>query len=166
MTDITPDPRDRLPQRGHPAHGVKAQTDLPTIIFLTVCTKNRNPWLASADIHDLLVRVWSAATAWIVGRYVVMPDHLHLFATPGTPELPLENWVKYWKSRFSNAHRNLAHEWQVDHWDRRLRSDDSYDQKWKYVRNNPVRHGLVKAAEDLPYQGEVNVLRWRGDGRG
>jgi putative transposase len=165
MTDPL-DPRERLPQRSRPVHGVKIQSHLPTIVFLTVCTKNRTPWLASAEVHDLLLSVWKSATAWIVGRYVVMPDHLHLFATPGTPELPLENWVKFWKSRFSTAHRNVAHAWQVDHWDRRLRSDDSYDKKWDYVRNNPVRHRLVSEADEWPYQVELNVLRWRGDGRG
>ena len=160
------DSQSEPPQRRRPAHGVKIQADLPTIVFLTVCTKNRAPWLTSPDVHELLLHVWADAKAWIVGRYVIMPDHLHLFTTPGTPELPLENWVKYWKSRFSTAHRNQAHEWQVNHWDRRLRSDDSYDEKWQYVRGNPVRHGLVKDASDWPYQGELNTLRWRGESRG
>lgn len=33
--------------------------------------------------------------------------------------------------------------WQQDYWDRQLRSGESYAEKWNYVRNNPVRHGLV-----------------------
>jgi hypothetical protein len=37
----------------------------------------------------------------------------------------------------------LEHRWQTDHWDRRLRSDESYAEKWEYVRCNAVRHGLV-----------------------
>ena len=36
----------------------------------------------------------------------------------------------------------------------------SYDEKWQYVRNNPVRHGLVESAEKWPYQGELNRLEW------
>ena len=36
-----------------------------------------------------------------------------------------------------------------------LRSDESYSQKWNYVRENPVRAGLVKSAADWPYQGEI-----------
>lgn len=149
------------PQRHHPTHGVRINSSLPTIVFLTVCTKQRDPWLANPHVHDLLVVTWRNATAWLVGRYVIMPDHIHLFATPGALQLPLENWVKYWKSRFSNAHRVREHKWQVDHWDRRMRSDDSYSEKWEYVRNNPVRHGLVKSAEEWPFQGELKVLRWR-----
>jgi len=48
--------------------------------------------------------------------------------------------------------------WQRDYWDRQLRRDESYAQKWDYVVNNPVRHGYVACAEDWRYQGELNVL--------
>ena len=50
--------------------------------------------------------------------------------------------------------------WQRDCWDRQLRTGESYAQKWEYVRNNPVRKGLVANADDWPYQGELNVLEW------
>jgi putative transposase len=91
-----------------------------------------------------------------------MPDHVHLFAAPGDIDLSLENWVRYWKSQFTKRSPRLKHTWQTDHWDRRLRRSESYDQKWEYVRSNPVRHGLVARAEDWPYQGEVHVLPWIG----
>ena len=149
-----------LPRRAHPAHGVKIDTFKPTIVFITVCTKDRAPWLASPDVHELLVSVWSGATAWLVGRYAIMPDHIHLFATPNGIDIPLDNWVRYWKSQFSKRHRNDQHHWQTDHWDRRLRDDQSYDGEWEYVRTDPVRHELVEKPEDWPYQGELNVLRW------
>ena len=45
--------------------------------------------------------------------------------------------------------------WQPGFFDHLLRNDESYAQKWEYVRQNPVRAGLVKSAEDWPYQGEV-----------
>ncbi len=31
-------------------------------------------------------------------------------------------------------------------------------QKWEYVRDNPVRHGLVASAEEWPYQGEIVLI--------
>jgi putative transposase len=84
-----------MPNRKHPTHGVSFdETDFP-IIFLTVCTKARRPWLASEDVHRLLCNTWRHATAWLVGRYVVMPDHVHLFAAPGSQPVPLDNWVRY-----------------------------------------------------------------------
>ncbi|MBI3919804.1 MAG: hypothetical protein HY318_00195 [Armatimonadetes bacterium] len=130
------------------------------IVYLTVCTKDRRGWLATDKNHALLVKVWTEATAWLVGRYVIMPDHIHLFAVPGQMEIEFDNWVRYWKSQFSKQHHGHSHRWQTDHWDTRLRSSESYEEKWEYVRNNPVRHGLVERSEDWPYQGEIHVLPW------
>jgi putative transposase len=45
--------------------------------------------------------------------------------------------------------------WQEGFFDHVLRSDESYSQKWNYVRENPVRAGLVKSVEEWPYQGEI-----------
>jgi putative transposase len=149
-----------MPSRKHPAHGVFGETSDSPIVFLTVCTKNREPWLANSEIHKLLCAIWHQATAWLIGRYVIMPDHLHLFAAPGASSLPLDNWVRYWKSQFTKVHHVERHQWQVDHWDTRLRSWESYEDKWIYVRENPVRRGLVKNADDWPYQGILNELRW------
>jgi len=147
-------------QRSRPAHGVHIDTFKPTIVFLTVCTKDRAPWLACDGVHKLLVEVWRNATAWLVGRYVIMPDHLHLFASPGRPQLPFENWVRYWKSQFTKRHGMPEQRWHSDHWDRRLRNDESYAEKWDYTRLNPVRHGLVARAEDWPFQGEIVSIRY------
>jgi putative transposase len=157
---VQPGAYDDLPTRRHPAKGVHVQPLGATIVFVTVCTKNRDRWLADPAVHDLLIDVWRGATAWVVGRYVLMPDHLHLFCSPGSPALPLVNWIRFWKSRFSTLHGNPGHVWHVDAWDRRLRSGESYREKWDYVRNNPVRKGLVKTAEEWPYQGELNDLEW------
>jgi putative transposase len=33
-----------------------------------------------------------------------------------------------------------------------LRSDESAKQKWQYIRENPVRAGLVKESDDWPYR--------------
>ena len=123
-----------MPIRKHPIHGIELPAvDQTLIIFLTVCTKNRQPWLATDDIHNLLRKNWKCSAEWLVGRYVVMPDHIHLFTSPGKIDLPLENWVRYWKSKFTKAHRVADHRWQVDHWDTRLRSWQSYEDKWNYV---------------------------------
>lgn len=159
--------------RQHPAHGILISSGGPTIVFLTVCTKDRRPWLDNSGVHELLRAVWADAKAWLVGRYVLMPDHVHLFCAPNEegsagaspsqadPSLPpLDNWVRYWKSQFSKRDQRPQHRWQADHWDTRLRHDESYEAKWEYVRNNPVRAGLVVCPEDWPYSGELHVLHW------
>ena len=48
--------------------------------------------------------------------------------------------------------------WQEEFFDIVLRSSESYSQKWNYVRENPVRAGLVKKSDDWPFQGEIESL--------
>lgn len=151
---------EELPNRHHPAHGVRINPIERTIVFVTICTKYRKPWLATSETHQQLCEIWTDATAWRVGRYVLMPDHVHLFVAPGTPALPLDNWMRYWKSKFTKGHGVKSHRWQSHHWDTRLRHSQSYDAKWEYVMHNPARHGLVRRAEDWPFRGEIFHLPW------
>ena len=88
-----------------------------------------------------------------------MPDHIHLFAafSPASPDLSF--WVKGLKAVVA---RHLKTQdlnppyWQERFFDHVLRSEESYAQKWVYVRDNPVRAGLVANWADWPYQGEIN----------
>jgi putative transposase len=57
-------------------------------------------------------------------------------------------------------HLSGAGEWQRDFWDTRLRRGENYTQKWNYVRENPLRAGLVKRPEDWLFQGRMNILLW------
>ena len=132
----------------------------PTIVYDTVCTKDRQPWLKNDDVHSLLQEVWTEAEAWAMGRYMIMPDHIHFFAGFAGSLIPYENWVRYWKSQFSKRHKNTSHRWQTDDWDTRMRTWKQYDEKWEYVRWNPVRHELVDHPDEWPFQGTIHELRW------
>jgi len=44
--------------------------------------------------------------------------------------------------------------WRRGFFDRLIRNSESYVQKWEYVRENPVRAGLVSRSEDWPFQGK------------
>jgi putative transposase len=48
--------------------------------------------------------------------------------------------------------------WQEEFFDHVLRSSESYSQKWDYVKENPVRAGLVKSSKEWPWQGEIEPL--------
>ena len=153
-------PHIPFPQRKQIPHGVLYLDSQPTVIFDTVCTRNRRPWLDNHDVHVLLRQVWSQASLWLVGRYVIMPDHIHIFAAATADAIGFENWCRYWKSQFSKHHRNSLHRWQEDHWDTRIQGRQQYEEKWHYVRDNPVRAGLVGRAEDWPYQGILHPFVW------
>jgi len=53
-----------------------------------------------------------------------------------------------------------ASHWQKDFFDHVLRSEESYEEKWHYVRENPVRAGLVKRWQDWPFGGEIFDLEY------
>ena len=147
-----------LPQRKRPAHGVHRRHDRPKIVYDTVCVRDRQFALDDSLIHDLLRDVWTEADRWRVGRYMIMPDHIHYFAAPSVETHDLEPWVKYWKSIFRKRSGIAL---QTGHWDTRIRSAAHYQQIWEYIVQNPVRKGLVAAPELWPYQGELYELPWR-----
>ncbi|MDX6766998.1 MAG: transposase [Candidatus Methylacidiphilales bacterium] len=132
------------------------------MIFLTVAVNGRRPLLNRDTIYQLLKSVWSDAKDWKVGRYVLLPDHVHLFCAPVSmnPILSLPSWITYWKRTSTRRWPYLEEKpvWQREYWDRQLRSVDHYESKWNYVFQNPVRAGLVKEAEDWPYQGVIENL--------
>jgi len=146
------------PNRKHPTHGVFLSPSLPTIVFVTICTKDRKPWLAQSTVHQALVKIWHTSTAWLVGRYVLMPDHLHFFCAPYDSTVRLGQWIAYWKAAFTRMRIPGTGLWQRGYWDRRLRKQESYSEKWAYVRENPVRKGLCHTPDQWPYQGEIFPL--------
>jgi len=154
----------RRSERKTPAHFPPIESGFRSVIvYLTVCVERKRPLLANDAAERLIIEAWRAATFWCVGRYVIMPDHIHLFCAPNTfPAQPLKNWIAYWKNHVTRdwTNRSQIPIWQREFWDRQLRRAESYDEKWQYVRNNPVRHGYVSRVEDWPYQGELNVLAW------
>jgi len=149
-----------LRTRHTPVHEVRAYGCHPTIVFVTVCTTQRRPILADSVAADTIVSTWRAADAWRVGRYVIMSDHVHIFCSPIDQRVPLGRWVQYWKALTSRRWPRSVERplWQIGYWDTQLRSAESYEAKWEYVRSNPVRHGLVAQAADWPYQGELVCL--------
>jgi len=48
--------------------------------------------------------------------------------------------------------------WQRGFFDHVIRNTESYVQKWNYVRENPVRAGLVKKSEEWIFQGEIALI--------
>jgi len=155
-----------MPNRKAPVHlSVRDDLNHAVIVFLTVCAQERKAILARTEAHLLLRAAWQQAHGWIVGRYVIMPDHLHLFCAPSEVEFPsLIAWVRYWKMRVSRQWPWPDEQpiWQKSMWDRQMRRGEHYGAKWQYVRENPVRAGLCADADEWPYQGEMHAFQWCG----
>lgn len=132
--------------------------------FITTCVSDRKPLLSQPDVHAILREEWAGCRerhGWVIGRYVVMPDHVHFFATPlPSTVIPLNKVIGKWKEwtakRILKATDGAAPLWQPEFFDHLLRSEESLAEKWTYVRENPVRAGLVAQADDWPYAGSVD----------
>lgn len=174
------------------------QDYIPPLYFVTFCTANRQPVLACDGAHRGMVRYAEKAMSMAsvaVGRYVIMPDHVHLFIR-GPDGFQLGVWIRGLKQSISKAlecgvdvpihlrrseldvpihlqtdaddrrmetsaphrHQQKKGLWQEGLFDHIIRHSESYREKWEYVWQNPVRAGLVKNAEEWPYQGEISVI--------
>jgi putative transposase len=140
------------------------------VYFVTFNTHRRQAILANAAVNDAFVDYCRRGEEFRigVGRYVIMPDHVHLFVCVGVGcDVTLGHWIKGFKRHLDGAlaacgaervrlrGQRLASFWQPGFHDHLLRSDESYSGKWEYVFQNPVRAGLVRRAEDWPYAGEL-----------
>lgn len=133
------------------------------VSFVTLCAYRRQRLLATTPVHDGFIRFAERAYAErniAVGRYAIMPDHIHLFVT-GPDDFELGRWVGVLKRLLARAtlrENKSGPFWQRGFFDHVLRSEESYGQKWNYVRDNPVRAGLVTTADDWPYAGEIITI--------
>jgi REP-associated tyrosine transposase len=142
-------------------------SDCP-VYYLTIVAYDRKPIVANADMHSAFREFADKAANYgvAVGRYVLMPDHIHLFAAFGPEAIPLSKWIKSLKNYLSKTLRLRgcpSPHFQKGFFDHLLRSDESYDQKWEYVRNNPVRAGLVSQPDDWNFQGELFDIQLNND---
>ena len=164
------------------------------LYFITTCTEDRKPLLANSQVHDDFQRFCRIGLerGVFVGKYVLMPDHLHLFVAFGDeyesalikhhPQndtardsavaavcdrrlFTLSQWMKSLKNTLSRTLRGMnipAPHWQKGFFDHLMRSEESYSEKWLYVAENPIRKLLVTRLADWPYQGEIYPLGARG----
>jgi REP element-mobilizing transposase RayT len=122
---------------------------------------DRAEWSAKLAIEDVAQMVQEAIVhrnqsgEWLCHAFAIMPTHLHLFVEFGSGQLKAttENF-KRWTGKQAalilddDSSTGL---WQADWFDHWSRSDAEDDRIVHYIRNNPVKAGLVKRAEDWPY---------------
>lgn len=144
--------------KGRPPRLARVFPDAP-LYFVTFATRDRQhlPSLGQAreTINQYAARALAEHSV-AVGRYVIMPDDIHLFVR-GSDDFILARWVAGLKRAISAALK-ASQLWQPGFFDHVLRNDESYGQKWLYVRDNPVRAGLVVDRDAWPYQGEFVVI--------
>ena len=108
---VVADARERvppgLPVRSHPSRNsvMTFHDNRAILLYVTIVTADRMPVLACAAVVECILAAWAAATDWLVGRYVIMPDHIHFFCAPASyPPPDFRRWMAYWKSLSAKAY--------------------------------------------------------------
>lgn len=122
-------------------------------------------WLEPDDRQLALdaIRFWDGRR-WRVHAAVVMPDHVHVLARPlpstadGPASPAVHNLSDILKS-VKNFSANVINRrqgrggalWQDETYDRIMRDEAEFEEKWGYIRNNPVEDGLAPTPPEYPW---------------
>ena len=129
------------------------------ILFVTFCKLLPDPFSEAARSLVLRHCLHDNGKKLRMHAAVVMPEHVHLLLTPlPDPEgrvYLLMHMLKLIKRTSARSVNNLTGHsgpvWQEESFDHVLRSDESFEDKLEYIRQNPVRRRLVQRPENYPW---------------
>jgi REP element-mobilizing transposase RayT len=113
----------------------------------------RHPLHASLIVDELMSLVdWFIE----VPHYTIMPNHWHALIVPGGRcTHSLADIMKRVKGRTGNGIRKSiggsGAVWQREWFDRWIRNEAEWDRTLAYIRNNPVKAGIVSAWQQHPW---------------
>jgi putative transposase len=87
---------------------------------------------------------------YVLHAFVVMPNHVHLLATPVVALPRLTKSLKGITARRANTMLALTGSsfWQEESYDHLVRHEREFEKIWNYIEGNPVRAGLVREATE------------------
>jgi len=120
------------------------------LFFITICADRRRMLAFGRVQCEQMIQsamFYHQTGKWWIRLFLVMPDHIHAILAFDR-SVRMSDVVAAWKRYIS---RKIGVVWQRDFVDHRLRKDESLEEKAFYIRQNPVRAGLIGKAEDWPY---------------
>jgi len=128
-------------------------------LFVTFCKRTQEPLSPAARSLVLQHGLKGNNRTMHLHAVVIMPEHVHLLLTPmrnaeGRP-FPLMDILKLIKGPAARSVNMLAGAhgalWQDESFNHVLRSNESFDEKLEYIRQNPVRRALAAKPEEYPW---------------
>ncbi|MEX0654748.1 MAG: class I tRNA ligase family protein, partial [Phycisphaeraceae bacterium] len=100
----------------------------------------------------------------------VMPDHVHMILTPSKKEDgtwhaldDLMHSIKSFTAHELNKQRGTAGPvWQDEYFDRIIRDQAEFEEKWNYICLNPVKAGVIAEDQEYPFTWSPG---WQSEGR-
>jgi putative transposase len=144
-------PPESLPQRQKLPHGAAPWVRGEIVYFVTVCCSPRG--INQLCVGPVSTAIWESLEFRqqrrdrFVHLWLLMPDHLHALVSFSKAQ-NLTKTIANWKEITA---KKAAIGWQRDFFDHRLRSAQELREKETYIRQNPVRKGVVERAEDWKF---------------
>src|SRR5690348_7086489 len=118
--------------------------------FITADAYMHQHLFQRTETADLLLNTifrYRDANEFSVHEFVVMPNHLHLLISTEDGH-SVGRAMQLVKGGFSHAigqaGPKLKAVWQPSYYEHRVRDDEDYSRIRTYIRENPVRRGLVE----------------------
>jgi putative DNA methylase len=111
-------------------------------------------YLRQPAVADMIVEAihYNANTLghFALHAFVVMPNHVHLLATPEVALPKLTKSLKSITARRANAMLRLTGKpfWREESYDHLVRHEQEFEKIRNYIEENPVRAGLAREARD------------------
>jgi REP element-mobilizing transposase RayT len=119
--------------------------------------KHGPTWLADARIAQMMCdeieRGDTEFHNYKLHAYVVMPNHIHMLATPAGDIGPMMGKLKGVTARQANLILDRAGQtfWQSRYFDQFSRNQENFAKMQNYVAKNPVWAGLSATPEEFPW---------------
>jgi len=92
--------------------------------------------------------------------WVIMPNHVH-FLMKRSPAVTLSEYIKRLKQvstyRINARLGKQGPIWLREYYDRYMRTETHFERAKRYIKNNPIKAGLVKDISDWPWYGELST---------
>jgi putative transposase len=88
--------------------------------------------------------------------WVIMPNHVHVLIEQkqgSRLDAVVHSWKSFTAKRINAVRGKHGAVWAREYYDRYVRDAAHFENAFAYVRNNPVKAGLVARPEDWPWMG-------------
>lgn len=129
------------------------------VYFITWrCQKGQHLSCEERTLALNAIKYWNTIK-WTLYAAVVLPDHVHVLAQPlpkqegGVFNLTeiLHSVKSFSSQKINQQRREPGSLWQTESFDRIVRDETEFLEKWQYIRNNPLKSGLALYPEDYPW---------------
>lgn len=119
------------------------------VYFITIAAAERGSSVLTDKAATILdaARFYQSAGKWMLHLFLIMPDHIHMLVHV-SPDMPLADVIGHWKVYLTTRYKI---QFQKNFFDTRIRDEEHFAEKWKYICRNPVVRGLVDSPRKWPH---------------